>query len=263
MEARDYERNKLAVAGDKITADQINYKTLWVRAQVPLTLVAGKSYNNQFSFKNKNGETWERGDVYLKLENYPTRAPNQDLVLPGAIYNFVLPIILNKTGDATLTFKLYTKDGTYVPGGFYQTKVRVIDPMHKAEIIEHNLPIAVKNNWSSVAIEVKIKNQGSKPWTRKKTGLKFLSGSGALSPFYDPGDWLDKELASVSLEPRQNKIAPEESSTFRFTLKPQGLAPGIYYYRIVLWIKDKDEIVYLNGGEFYKGMIRVDPAKRG
>lgn len=264
LSASAYERDSGSQAANK-TAQNIDYKALWISSDAPAAIIAGKLYNAKITFKNKNGENWHLQNIYLKLEQTNQQVLNQDIVLAGGNYTFDLPFVLSKPeatlrlvrSETDLTFKLYTKEGKYIPGGFYQTKVKVVDPLHKAEVISNNLPPAVKNNWGAVSIQVEIKNTGTKPWVRRKAALKFLSKDGP-SPFYDDKDWIDREIASYSLEPNKTEIAPGESSIFKFTIKPKDLAPGEYHYRISLWMKDKNELIYLNGAEFFTGMIRVD-----
>ena len=257
LSASDYERDSVSQDAVK-TGQKIDYKALWISADVPAAIIAGKSYHAKIIFKNKNGENWPLQNIYLKLEQTAEQVLNQDIVLSGGNYTFDLPFVLSKpAGETDLTFKLYAKEGKYIPGGFYQIKAKIIDPIYKAEIISHNLPPAVKNSWGATSVTVEIKNTGAKPWVRRKAGLKFLSKDGA-SLFYDSADWIDREIASYSLEPNKAEIAPGDASIFKFTLKPKGLAPGEYYYRMSLYMKDKNELIYLNNGEFFEGVIRVD-----
>jgi len=258
LSASAYERESAGKIAGINAAQKIDYKALWISSDAPAAIIAGKSHNAKITFKNKNGDNWPFQSVYLKLEQTAYQILNQDIVLAGGNYTFNLPFVLSKPGETDLTLKLYTKEGQYVPGGFYQTKVKVVDPLHKAEVISNNLPPAVKNSWSTVSIQIEIKNTGTKPWVRRKAALKFLSKDGGASPFYDAADWLDREIASYSLQPQKTEIVPGGTSIFKFTLKPQGLAPGEYYYRIALWMKDKNEVIYLNNGEFFEGVIRVD-----
>jgi hypothetical protein len=192
------------------------------------------------------------------VEENAARAFNTDIALKDSAYMFRVPVKFDAVADTTITFKLFTKDGEYIKGGLYQTKVKVIDPEYKAEIVSSTLPIALRNSWGPIPVAVRIKNVGSKPWTRSKTGLKFLTKDGNESPFYDPKDWLTKEIASVSLDPKQEKIAPGEEPIFKFTINPKGRLAGTYDYRINLFMSDKQETLFLGGAEFLEMQLRID-----
>jgi len=256
VESKVYERNIPQVAGEKV--ENINYKVVWLESDVPNTLIAGKIYNLSVSFKNKSSDAWDTNSVLLKLLDYNLETSNKEPVLKNGAYSFLIPFNCSQNGEQTLVFKLYNQNQEYITGGFYQIDVKVIQPEYQAKIVSNSLPIALRNDWSHVPVEIKVVNTGSKPWTRRKTGLKFLSANGHSSVFYDQTDWLDQEIASVSLDPWKKEIASGEESVFKFTLDPKGVSNGVYEYRLELWMSDQDKIIYLDGLEYFTGQIRVD-----
>ncbi|HBH46022.1 MAG: hypothetical protein A2445_03845 [Candidatus Jacksonbacteria bacterium RIFOXYC2_FULL_44_29] len=261
LKASAYERNSGQAAANNpapTPPTPIVYKTLWVASEVPPVFLTTKSYSVKLTFKNKGSDSWPAGGVYAKLESFGSTAKLPDAIPVGinAIFNFSLQ--LTTAGKQTLVFKVYTKDGQYIAGSMYQTEVSVIAPVYQAEIVKSNLPVAVKNKWSRVNITITLKNTGREVWTRRKTGLKLLTGTNGISPFYDSSDWVSKDVAAVALQPAQTQIKPGESAVFQFTLKTKGLAKGVYPFRLSLWMSDKNELIYLNNNDFYTGEIRVD-----
>lgn len=253
----EYERNG-ASAAQTPSAEGTVSKALWISADSPRSVTAGKNIIVPVRFKNKSVGVWGKGDVYLTVEETGDRAENTDIVPPDHVYAFMVPLNLAIKGEQVLTFQLRGKDGGPVQGGLYQTRILVVAPEYMARIISHTIPGKVQQSKTPTNIEVKIKNEGVKPWVRRKTGLKMFSDGGFASPFYDPRDWLDKEIASVSLTPKKDVINPGESAVFRFTLKTESASLSAHTYRLALFMTDKKEIVYLNGKDFWEGVVRVE-----
>ena len=233
-------------------------RALWVNAESPQSVISGASFVVPVRFKNKSDAQWGKGDVYLLIKETQTRKENNDIVPKDVAHTFAVPLILETKGDATLTFQLYTKDGSEVKGGLYQTRVFVKEPDYKARIVSHTIPSKIKQGKTPVKVEVRIKNDGSKPWIRRKTGLKVSNSEGGASPFYDASDWLDIETASVSLDPKKDAILPGETAVFRFTLKTDRALLAAHTYRLSLFMTDKKEIINLNGKDFWEGTLRVE-----
>lgn len=257
LQSSTYERSDGQVAGEQVIGPLV-YKTMWIGQTIPNPILSGVPNTLKISFKNKSTDKWVAGEVYLKAEETGDQALNIDPVLVDMVHPFEIKVTPPASpAEQTLTFKLYTKSGQYISGGLYQTTVRVASPSYRAQIVSQNLPVAVKNTWSRVAVTVKIKNIGGTAWVRRKTGLKFLAGSGQ-SPFYDSADWFSPEIAAISLEPNKERIEPGETAVFRFTLKPTKIKPGTYDYRLQLYMTDQSQVIYWPDGEFMWKKVRVD-----
>lgn len=257
LETGAYERNG-AVVGQKLLAPASSSRVLWMSAEAPSSVVAGGRFTVPIRFKNKSDGAWEKGDMYVFVKETAARADNSDIVPFNTVHTFHVPMTLQTKGNATLTFQLYTKDGTEVKGGFYQTRVTVTEPEYRARIVSHTIPGKAKAGKKPIAVEVRIINEGAKAWTRRKTGLKVLSQNGGASPFYDSSDWLDRETASVSLEPKKDATLPGETAVFRFTVKTDGVPLAAYTYRLALFMSDKNQVVHLNGKDFWEGTLRLE-----
>ncbi len=236
----------------------VNPRALWMSAESPPSVISGASFVVSVRFKNKSDVKWGKGDVYALVKETQTRKENSDIVPKDVAHTFSVPVTLEIKGDATLTFQLYTKDGAEVKGGLYQTRVSVKESDYKARIVSHTIPSKIKQGKTPFKVEVRIKNEGLKPWIRRKTGLKVSTGEGGVSPFYDAYDWLDTATASVSLEPKKDAILPGETAVFRFTIKTDRAEIAAHTYRLSLFMADKKEIVNLNGKDFWEGTLRVE-----
>lgn len=252
-----YERNG-AVIGQKLVSPSSSLKALWMSADTPRSATAGAHLLIPVRFKNKSDGAWGKGDVYVTIQKTGERAENTDIVPSDTVYTFMVPFATETKGEVVLTFQLYEKNGDPVKGGLFETRLLVTEPEYRARIVSHTIPAKIRQNKTPIAVEVKIKNEGVKPWTRRKTGLKILSSDGGSSPFYDSRDWLDKEIASVSLIPKKDVINPGESAVFRFTLKTGSVPVNLHTYRLALFMTDKKETVLLNGKDFWEGALRVE-----
>lgn len=126
-----------------------------------------------------------------------------------------------------------------------------------AEILSHNIPIAVKNSWKPISITMKIKNTSQNTiWLSRKTALEIYEENSKPSPFYDANDWVRKEVAAVPVG--KSSLKPGEAGEFRFTLKVRGIHPGTYRMKFKLNMLDKKKYAHLNGEEFWTREIRVD-----
>jgi hypothetical protein len=144
-------------------------------------------------------------------------------------------------------------------GGGIELNVEVAPAEYSARIVSDNFKIAARNKWNVIPVKITIKNTGKKVWARKKAGLKVLSVSGGGSDFYDANDWVNREIAAVSLKPRVELIQPGAEAVYGFTLKVRDLRPGVYTYVLQLVLKDKnDQVVFLNGQTSLSKQIRID-----
>lgn len=233
-----------------------------------LILFNGQIQSLTIKFKNTGTNSWQRGEVWLKVTekdketnsfgvnekiNFSESSVGQNQL---ATFTFNLTAPVDKSGVLTQEFSLYyNQDGE-------PTKITsigkfvIVKPGLAAQIIEHNFPIAVKNTWRPITVTMKIKNLSLEEWLSKKTALEIYNTDGSPSKFYDPNDWVRKNVAAVPVN--KLKIKPAEFGEFKFTLNPRGLKRGTYTLNIQLKLLDKNKQVLLNGAEQWQLKIRVD-----
>lgn len=233
-----------------------------------LIMVNGQSQSVTLKFKN-NGLTWQSRTVYLKITDKGSDtssfgAPakvvmNESSVSSSQVGSFTLNLIAptDKTGLQTQEFTLmYDKNG--VPTKIASIgKFIIVKSGVAAQIIEHNLPVAVRNDWQPINIEMNIQNTSADvTWLSRRTALELRHHDGNVSPFYDSNDWVRTEVVGVPLN--GTTIEPGETGEFKFTLDPRGVEPGLYVLTFELKLLDKEKEVYLSGGLQWKREIRVD-----
>ena len=104
---------------------------------------------------------------------------------------------------------------------------------------------------------MKIQNTSADTiWLARKTALEIYNLDGSTSYFYDPNDWVRKEVAAVPVG--KTYIKPGESGEFKFTLDPRGIKKNSYILNFKLKLLDQEKDVYLNGGLEWRREIRVD-----
>ncbi len=234
-----------------------------------LIMITGEMRSVTFKFKNAGSANWQAGEVYLavtdkgkdtssfgtaKKTNFSESSVSNSQI---ATFTFDLTAPTQQSGVLTQEFNLYySKNGT-------PTKITsigkfiIVKPGVAAQILEHNIPVAVRNKWKPVVIRMKIKNISPDTiWLAKKTALEIYDAAGKTSPFYDPNDWVRKEVAAVPLN--KSTIKPGEVGEFKFTLDPRGIKPGTYILNFQLKLLDKNKDVYLDGRLEWRREIRVD-----
>lgn len=233
-----------------------------------LIMVNGQSQSVTLKFKN-NGTTWQQSTIYLETTDKGSdtssfSAPakvvmNESSVSSSQVGSFTLNLIAptDKTGLQTQEFTLmYDKNG--VPTKIASIgKFIIVKSGVAAQIIEHNLPVAVRNDWQPINIEMNIQNTSADvTWLSRRTALELRHHDGSVSPFYDSNDWVRTEVVGVPLN--GTTIEPGETGEFKFTLDPRGVEPGLYVLTFELKLLDKEKEVYLSGGLQWKREIRVD-----
>lgn len=234
-----------------------------------LVLLSGETKTLKLSFKNTGNANWQKGKIWLKLTDTNSNQ-SSFLAKPGNI-DFDQTSV-NGSESATFTFEIfapnriglieqkftlyYDKNGAAIElisiGKFILIKSGV-----SSEIISHNLPLAVRNNWRPLNITMKIKNTSTDTvWLSRRTALEIYDGDGSQSSFYDSNDWVRKEVAAVPIN--KSLINPGEIGEFKFTIAPQGLKPGLYTLKFKLNLLDKEKQSLLNGQSEWHRLIRVD-----
>lgn len=234
-----------------------------------LILINGQSQSVTVSFKNTGGTTWQQGSVYLKVTD--KGSDSSSFGVPAKIelneasvaslgtgnFAFNLTAPLDKSGLLNQEFNLMY-DSAGVPTKMASVgKFIIVKSGLAAQILEHNIPIAIKNDWKPIEISIKINNASpDTTWLSQRTALKLLNHDGKTSPFYDSNDWVRTDVVGVPLN--KKTIAPGENGEFKFTLDPRGVKPGIYSLNFELHLLDKGKQPYLNGGLQWKREIRID-----
>lgn len=243
----------------------------------PKTLLNETEAKVVLTFRNVGTEAWTINDVVLTIVTpegakspYKASGWNGDFghialpndVKPNDTVNISFNIKGSGAGKNTVRIGLEKKDGnrfSAVRGAGAQFDIQMIASDYSANIINDNFIPAVKNDFETIDVNLTIKNTGKNAWTRKRTALEVLSISDGPSPFYDPNDWIDRQIAAISINPKLNKILPGASAEYAFTLKVGGLRPGVYTYKLSLTLKDKDgQAVLLNGQKKLIKEIRID-----
>lgn len=234
-----------------------------------LILFNGQSQSVTVNFKNVGNTNWQKGSVWLKVtdkgsDSSSFGAPdkvelNESSVSASqlASFSFSLTAPTDQAGLLNQEFTLmYNKNGTPTKitsvGKFIIVKSGI-----SAQIVDHNIPIAVRNDWRP--IEIKINLQNTSPdtaWLSRRTALELYSLDGTASPFYDPNDWVRREVVGVPLN--KTTIEPGETGEFIFTLDPRGITAGNYILNFQLKLLDKEEDVFINGQKQWHREIRVD-----
>jgi len=211
------------------------------------------------SYKNIGLKTWQKDDIYLKItdenggqdkyyDNWPDKIRfNQDSVASQSTATFTFAMKSPSVSQYRHVFKLYRENGDLIAGSRHSVKTRV-DSTYQAEIIDHNIPVAMLNSWH-VPVTLKFKNIGLKTWD-KNVVLKVYDGDWRNSAFSHqswPSDW-----GNFSFQ--ENRVRPGETATFNLTLFPPPLN-GTYY--TIFKLENKNDPNIAIQGEF-RPLIRVD-----
>ncbi|KKQ55422.1 MAG: hypothetical protein US74_C0031G0004 [Parcubacteria group bacterium GW2011_GWA2_38_13] len=224
-----------------------------------LVLFYGASTNVTITIRNNGSALWKSSDIWLETQNDPARHTFiESQVASGEIATFTLPIQSPQTAGLTpIGFSLYRNNSGSAENILSFGRFVIVQYADSAKIISHNIPVAVRNIWKPISVIVKIKNNStSTPWLSRKTALELYDGSGKASPFYDPNDWVRKEVVSVPLN--KTTIKPGETAEFKFTLNAKGLKPGVYTLKFKLNLLDKNKEVVLDNSKEWTRTIRVD-----
>jgi len=236
----------------------------------PKVLLPGAKATVIVRWRNRGDVSWPAGQTYLKMidEDHETssfveqnRIPLEKTVTYNMLATFEVPISAPKDPQKIRQwFILEYTDGSgniyEMPGSLKYQDISVIGEV-SGEIVEHNLPVAIKANSKPQHVVVKIKNTSqSSVWTSSRAALELAGGDDSESVFYDPGDWIDKQTVGVPVN--KTRIAPGEIGEIKFTLDPRNVRPATYKLVFSMELRDKKSIVYLNGDEKWELLIRVD-----
>ena len=246
------------------------YLTLFDTVDVPENIIAGAPTSIVIKFRNRGTASWQTGKVFLKLidENNSTSSflENNRVALAknvdsNQLAEFVFDIVAPTTaGTVKEWFILEYEDerGSILEmtGGLVGKDINIVSGI-SARILEHNLPVAVRNKWTPIDITMKIKNTSTEQiWVARRAAVMLQDEDGEDSPFYDPRDWIDKQTVGVPLN--KSKISPGELGVVRFTLDPRGVEAVTYKLIFSIELRDLEEQVYLNGRSVWERYIRVD-----
>ncbi len=234
-----------------------------------LIMFNGQSQTVNVVFKNTGSAVWQPGNVWLKVTEKDKETNTfeagsaigfaESSVGSGelATFNFDLTAPTSQSGVLNQEFSLYANQNNTPTKIASAAKLVIVKSAVSAQIVEQNLPVAVKTKWKPVPVTIKIKNTSADTiWLSKKTALEIYNGDGKASPFYDPKDWVRKEVAAVPV--KKSTIKPGEVGEFNFTLDPARIKPGDYTIKLKLKLLDKNKEVYLNGKIGLDFSIRVD-----
>lgn len=256
----------------------ITYKSVWNSTDAKKRLAPNEVSTVTVSYINNGTGVWKNNNVHVSATNDTNELtplkhaswtvadgrfiPHETSVGSKNIATFSFNIQAPATpGNYPLHLQLKRLDSagniTPIPGGLIMIPVSVVTNDYSAGIVSHTLPVAARNTWSRIPIEVKIKNTGTKPWTKKKTALIIENHRGEQSPFYDSSDWLNASIAAVPVE-NTTTIQPGKTATFNFTLKTRGIPKGIQKLKMHIELKDINEQVLLNSQNTFERYLRID-----
>ncbi|MBI2636743.1 MAG: hypothetical protein HYW81_00940 [Parcubacteria group bacterium] len=252
-------------------SSQPEYLTLYDTINVPESLLTGSVTGATVTFRNRGQATWQVSKVFLKLidENSSAssfladnRIPLGASVAPNGLGTFTFNVTAPVAGGAiTEWFILEYADAAgnmvEMPGGLVGKALSVVSGV-SAQVLEHNIPVAVRNRWRPISITLKFKNTSTdEVWTSRRSAVSLRGEDGSESPFYDRNDWIDKRV--VGVPQNKSRIAPGETGIVKFTLDPRKVTPGTYRLVFSMELRDAQEDVYLNGRATWERLIRVDP----
>ena len=237
---------------------------------VPASMAPGQSAKVNIRFRNRGDNSWQSGKIYLKIIDENSTASsfvkeNRILLNETVTYNmlasFSVDISAPETGGKIKEwFILEYEDSSgniyEMVGGMTNKEISVTTGV-TARIISHNIPESIKNTSSPKQIELKLKNTSqSEKWTSRRAALFLRGESGVDSQFYDPKDWITKQIVGVPIN--KAYILPGEEGVIKFTINPKGVKPGTYTLVFSMELRDSGKKVYINGSEEFEIKIRVE-----
>lgn len=228
---------------------------------IPQSIVgfAGLKKKVDMVIRNNGTAVWDSQNIWIEIEGYSERffAPQTSISYGAdAVFSVEVPMPTS-IGLNEVRFSVWRADNENPTILLTFGKFVLVQSGDTAEIVSHTIPVAVKNNWKPITIAMKIKNTSDElVWLSRKSALEIYDAEGKTSPFYDPNDWVRKEVAAVPVN--KIRISPGETGEFKFTLKLQGVKPGTHVLRFRLNLLDKNKKVYIEGQDFWERLIRVD-----
>ncbi len=253
-----------------VTIQKNPYFALFDTLIAPKSMRAGANSTVTVKFRNRGDVEWPVGKIYLKLidEDHPTSSFIEENRIPldtTATYNRLAMFDVEITAPLEpqkikqwFILEYTDSSGNIVemPGGLLNQEINVISEV-SAEVVEHNLPVAIKANAMPMAVEVHLKNTSlDEIWTSRRAALTLKGGDDTESVFYDPGDWIDNETVGVPVN--QTRINPGETGIVKFTLDPRNVRPATYKLVFSMDLRDAEEVVYIDGAQTWERLIRVD-----
>lgn len=231
---------------------------------VPSSIIVpvGQSRDATVIFANTGNVEWKKDDIWLLVnESLEKIRFTENSVAPNSQATFKIKITAGeKIGVDKVKFTIFRNEGGQAKEMTSVGKFILVKGGGAAQIVNHNIPIAVKNKWKPLPITLKVKNTSKDiTWTAKKTALKITDISGNQSPFYDPGDWIKKDIAAIPMN--KKSVKPGDTAELKFTLKLKDVKAGTYDLRFQLELTNQDEKnkqVFINGEETFDRKIRVD-----
>ncbi|NUM25894.1 MAG: type VII secretion protein EccB [Candidatus Buchananbacteria bacterium] len=235
-----------------------------------LIMMTGQKQTVTVTFKNTGSTPWQQGNVWLQVTdkdktsstfgvvNKIDFAENSVSTSQLATFTFELAAPTEQSGLLSQEFGIYySKNG--VPTKIASIgKFVIVKPGAAAQIVEHNIPVAVRNTWRPIQITMKIQNNSTDiTWLARKTALEITNDDGSTSYFHDPNDWINKTTAAAAVN--KTYIKPGEIGEFKFTLDPRGIKRGNYILKFGLKLLDQNgKEIFLNGEQNWRREIRVD-----
>lgn len=242
-----------------------------------LIIKAGGAMNLTVKMKNSGSAVWQPGNVWLKVTDqnnnnvYGVDKVNfaESSVASSQEATFALNLTAPaNSGMGVIKFALVANDGQEF---FSQLKFIIIKPgdgnepapkptpeiqsKAGAEVISETMPDSISASSRPVEVIVKLKNTGKTTWLSKRTAFEIYNDDGTSSYFYDPNDWIRKEVAAVPIN--QAQIKPGETGVFKYTLDPRGIKAGTYSLVIQVRQLDIGQQVLFNGQKSWVEKITV------
>jgi len=232
---------------------------------------AGASQGVTVQIKNIGSAVWQNGAVWLKVTDNSGQNLYGSLekinfaesaVSGSQIATFVFTLVApQKTGVNTLKLTLASANNAEI---FKAAKFIIVKPAASqapavkaaAAIVSQNIPASIKNTAKPVAVTMQIKNTGTTTWLSRRTALEVYNQNGTTSYFYDPNDWIRKNVAAVPVN--KSQIKPGETGVFKFTLDPSGIKKGTYTLKFQLKQLDVNQEVLLEGAKSWEKKITVN-----
>ncbi len=181
--------------------------------------------------------------------------------LPGEEFIVLLkPLRLEKSTEKKLVEVEVPLDNT--PGFIKENIQKKIADLQKptaeerqktieAELVYHNLPIAVLNVWRP-KVTIQVRNLTDKNWYRDATLLLSEDTNGNVSFFRDP-TWINTRVITTM---KENEVGPGEVATFEFLIDGRG-KPFLYYHVYKLQVDGR--ILHFTPRGALHWLTRVDP----
>ncbi|MCD6360171.1 MAG: N-acetylmuramoyl-L-alanine amidase [Armatimonadetes bacterium] len=255
-----------------VNPSKVNYAAQISARQAPPGYFIGGVSPIELTFKNTGAKPWPTDKIVLNIYGEgntiskfrhqewardfgfisPVEKEIKAQISPGETATFKFNLKNpDKPGIYKNIFKMEFSDGVKdIVGGRFDMRMKVEAPL-AAEIISHNIPIAVLNVWRP-SVYLRIKNVGNIPWGRTFV-LESYNDNEEFSLFAHP-EWKSKTV----IERLEREVKPGQVVTFIFKLKPPQKA-RTYKQKFVL--KMGKEKVFVNGGYSFFFTTRVDEFK--